>query len=111
MSDKSNTYHESDVLFNNDMSAHVSSIYSDYFKILDTGEMELYSAYTRYIDKASDYIDISGFCPTVIMPAGTFRAVFPNRNNAVEWDYFSSEEFSEALDIFERNANYLWGNY
>lgn len=111
MSDKTNTYHESDILFNNDMSAHVSSIYSDYFKILDSGEMELYSAYTRFIDKASDYVDISSFCPTVIMPSGTLSAVFPNRNNAVEWDYFSSEPFAEALDVFERNANYLWGNY
>lgn len=111
MPNKSNTYHESDILFNNDLTAHVSSVYSDYFKILDTGEMELYSAYTRYIDKASDYVDISGFCPTVIMPSGTFSAVFPNRNNAVEWNYFSSEEYTEALDIFERNANYLWGGY
>lgn len=111
MPDKSNTYHESEVLFNNDLSAHVSSIYSDYFKILDTGEMELYNAYTRYINKASDYVDISGFCPTVIMPSGTLDIVFPNINHAVEWDYFSSETYTEALDIFERNANYLWGSY
>lgn len=111
MPDKSNTYHESDILFNNDLTAHVSSTYSDWFKILDTGELELYQAYTRYIDKASDYVDISGFCPTVIMPTGTFSIVFPNINHAVEWDYFSSETYTEALDIFERNANYLWGSY
>lgn len=107
MANYTDTYKESDIVFSDGATAHVSSTYTDWRSPVGE-EQTLWRSYTRYLSDPSSVVDLRSYLPSSTISSGVFDAIF---NQWVDYEYFSGDEYGTAVEIFEDKSSYLWGSF